>query len=966
MTVRTLALAGLAFAAGVVACAADYAHDGLGENIPRKAWTLTPEARKLLEKWKAEAKGYRSKSGRVALFARAQLKYGADHSDFLHRWYERPLHQDTAWQAQDRKTEFLNGPAWRKTAETVRLAKMDGLGVCPTQSSRSRIIPRSVEPGGEMSVLLELPYGYHDGDLSVYMKTAERALAMPNAFRIGGKVVLTRYPTVREAELDKAEAFRMALKEKYGDKFIVIYYVSAFEGALPDGPMTVAALEKAREHLRRVLRKTDGIFMSGWEVYWPRRYGAAFERDVIVPMLQAVLAEPEFASGKYLGMPMCQGHVNCYRWQYSLDPNGTQMLVDRMETMDLLRPDFILACEWDEENENTHFRPTVSSGYTNVRLMRYFADRFAGRAPETFPGDDTSVPNLVISYRKTLIAGEPVEVEIRNIPDGTFAGKTFEVGFRWKTAGGQIVKEYAPQRLSAGSAGAVRFVSPASELAAARAVVPELAVRWSGGKRIFTDGFWPLDVSATRAVDFWWIRQPLRELGSGVTGTLACSPMAADGTYRISGHVSAGGPLRSVEVLEGPDTVWMADPDGGGRPDAETFLVDLQGHSCAAKDYRLNGTIAVGTDVRTLKGRPLSNWPVQEYFTVNAKDVAGAEVAIDLPPVCTGRISLADVMKKDVVGLAGLAGANLTVTRFLSQRAIPRHFDRPTADISFTLKPVSKTSVLRIQTVDANERVWRSKPFVFFAGPRQGPRRITVFERDEERVGEVTLDGSLVDGDLAWDFGPDRGSVIAANAGRAFWGTAGGRVPQVTGFGRGESGYGDCITQYVSPSTPGWEDSAPTRERLADGRWALAFKNAEYASLPQQLVPIFSGWEVEFDICPDETDGTYGLFGCGACGVEFRLVKGEPTVSVFSACRYARQQGAIVTARGPSVAAGRWSHVKAVCDQRTLVLSVDGVVGKPVAYSGYMHNQRTSALGALNHGPNFYRGKIAGLKIKVR
>ncbi len=297
-----------------------------GENILRKAWTCTPEAEALLAQWREEAKAYKPAAGRTAIYARGQLKYGAERSDFLHAWYERPLHQNTNYQKEDPASPFLNIPAWRKTVETIRLGKMDGLGVCISQSNRGHVIPRSVIPGGETSILVELPYAYHDGSIEKYVEVAEKAFNMPNAFRIDGKVVLTRYPKVNEDQLDKAEAFRKALDAKFGkDKFIVIYYVSAFDGPLPDGPMTADFLLKSREHLRRVLRKTDGIFMADWSVYWPRRYNAAFERNVVAPLLKSVLAEPEFAGKKYLGMPISPGHENCYRWCYSLDSTGTSM-----------------------------------------------------------------------------------------------------------------------------------------------------------------------------------------------------------------------------------------------------------------------------------------------------------------------------------------------------------------------------------------------------------------------------------------------------------------------------------------------------------------------------------------------------------------------------------------------------------------------------------------------------------------
>ena len=56
----------------------------------------------------------------MAIFSRAQMKYGTQRDDFIHRWYERPLHQDTSFKAAD-DGHFLNPSAWLKTVEAVRL-----------------------------------------------------------------------------------------------------------------------------------------------------------------------------------------------------------------------------------------------------------------------------------------------------------------------------------------------------------------------------------------------------------------------------------------------------------------------------------------------------------------------------------------------------------------------------------------------------------------------------------------------------------------------------------------------------------------------------------------------------------------------------------------------------------------------------------------------------------------------------
>ena len=973
-------------AALALPCAVAHAA-GLGENIERKAWTLTDEAKALLKRWKAEGAAYSPRSDHIGLFARGQLKYGADRSDFIHNWYERPLHQNTAWQEASRRDVLINPLAWKKTAETVRLGKMDGLAACPTQSGRQWIIPRSVEPGGEMTVFLELPYGYHEGDIDKYLKVAEMASEMPNVYKIDGRIVLTRYPAVREPELEKAERFRKALDDRFGpDKFIVMYYVHAFEGGLPDGPMTVEALEKAREHLRRVLRKTDGIFYAGWDVYWPRRYNLAFERDVIVPMFHAVLCEPEFKGRKYLGMPMCQGHANCYRWCYSLDSNATQCFVDRMKAMEALRPDFILACEWDEENENTHFRPTVSCGYTNMRIMRYWADRFAGREPSAWPlDDDRSVANLVVSYRKSLVVGEPIETEVLNIPDGSFKDSEFTVSLKWLNAAGKAVKAYPAQKLSARELAAVRFVSPASELAGERAVIPELTVEASkGGRFRFSDGLWPLDIHATRQVDAWWIKTPLREVPKGVSGALRCGKADETGAYLVSGSVKSPVEVKSVEVLAGPDTVFMVDPEKPVRTGTERFVIDIQGLPAAASEYKMNGTITVERapgakmskpwryitldgNVWTFKDAAIWSWPWVLSVEMPSAEVENASLAINLPGCFKGRVKLRSVMSKDVVGISGPGGGSLTIRRALEQPSIPKHLDAKSSAFEFKFKPIDDNCVLRLQVIDKNDRVWRSAPYQFFRRKTGKTVAFTVFERDEERVHRVALDESLVPAEIAYDFSPTRGSVVAANGlGRAYWGILGGYVPQVNGIGRGESDYGNALAIHINTSVPDWQDSAPTYVAEDDGSYSVHFKGAEYGTFPQQLVSMYSGWEVEMDVFPESAEGNQALFGCSGVGSNIYLDKGVPTVYYFSACDYARQSGSVKKATGPALSVGQWNKLRVTFDQKSLQVETNGRRGDPRPFSGYMHQQRYTSMGGENHSLWFFRGKMKNLRIRVK
>jgi hypothetical protein len=354
------------------------------------------------------------------------------------------------------------------------------------------------------------------------------------------------------------------------------------------------------------------------------------------------------------------------------------------------------------------------------------------------------------------------------------------------------------------------------------------------------------------------------------------------------------------------------------------------------------------------------------FAYVPEESISTGEIEIDLAPAFKGKIRLADVFKKDAVGIAGPAGGNLVVLRYLVQESIPQHCNVKNAKFSFKFKPLHKASVLRLQTVDENDRVWRSEPFTLFT-PSGKKKTFHVYERDVNKVTKLTIDENLVD-EPAYDFGDERGSVLYSSAGRGFWGIMGGRVPQVTGFGTGESGYGNIITQYVTPSMKDWEDSAPTRITGPNGGFALHFKGCESAHLPQQVIPAFAGFEIEFMARPDSIEGKQTLLGSGACGFEIHMEKGIVHATYFVAERYANHIGALVKAYAPNtpLPTGKWSKVRVVFDQTEFYVEIDGVRGKVVKAGGYQHNPRYTAIGAANRHLNWYRGAISDLKFKLK
>ena len=561
--------------------------------IRNRSWTLTPDGEALLAAW--AKRPYRRLNDHTAIFVRAQLKYGINRTDFLHAWYDRPLLQDSSlegWQDVEGETRaWLNPDGWKKTVEMARLGKQDGFAVFTNTKNRDEVIPLSVKPGGETTILVEFTNGMKKEDC---LRRAEEALGMPNSFRLGGKVVLTSYPANDESRLPFYADLKRTLTERFGDKFLLMPYIGVLGAKGTVAAYDAKALAALKDRLVRFLRVLDGICYNSRESYFNLRYDPWLFDRVLAPTMHAALTEPEFAGRKCLGCWATPGHENAYRWNKGLDSTGTRMLRDTFDSIGKLQPDFVVGCEWDEENENTHFRPTVANGFTHQRLLRYYADTFAGRAPDLFPGDRTDVPNLVLCHRKDLMAGEMLEAEVLNVPDGTFRGETLTVRFRWLDARGGVLHAFEPRTLKADELKAAWFSVPVSSLVAKSPVAhPELTVWTKGGRHVFADGFWSAGLHASRTLEQKWVKEPVRDLPRGTKGALSVSGPDAEGFYAVSGQVTSERKLRSVAVVDGVDTVYMA---GGAdhRPGAETVRIAFQGFATNGKKGIVRGRSGCG------------------------------------------------------------------------------------------------------------------------------------------------------------------------------------------------------------------------------------------------------------------------------------------------------------------------------------------------------------------------------------
>lgn len=959
---------------------------------------LTPEAREELRLCSERGTAWKPHDGQTKMFIRGQFYYGNQYANYIHAWYERPLHQDTSMAAQDEPGHMLNVLSWRRTVQTARDMKLDGFAFFPLNPGCLDLFPRSRIQGGEIDLLMQFTGSNIKDRYKECVQLAERYRSMPNAYRIDGKPVIVGYPDLfvtDEKTFDVWRRYRRSLETKYGPgKFVVMPCVRIFDLPDLDRPeMDIATIKKAQDRIRRVLREMDGLFIGQWEVNWGPPSNLSVPMDqIVVPLVRGVMAEPEFA-GKRLGYEFYQAHENPYRRVYDLASGGMTRLRSALESIEKLAPDFAFGSEWDEENENVHFRPTVSNGQTTQRIMRYYAERMTGSVPTPYPGDDVSVPNLILAYRKMIEVGEPLEAQVACVPDGTVNG-SFEVSMSWRTLEGTVVKAFPAQKLSISGCNQLSFTCSSVDVAEHRILLPVLTVVFPDGrKRVYNNGFWPLSIDASRVLDNKWVRHSLREISQGVAGTLSIGPQAADGTFVVHGSVSGPRRFRSVEVLETSDSVYMYDAAAETNKSDDVYVnVGFNSLGNYWKSHSPTGWVRIlnapharlrasapayavegGKFEWTLPSRP--NHPNWNFFSGYGFDVPRAEtkdaiVEVGLPDeIGIKRFSVADIMSGGPCSYGLPGGAQFVVKWRQSVPSIPPPPYVRRADFSFRIKPLDPGAVLRLQVVDEDYRIWRA-PVASFYKPSGDVATYHVYDELSSKRRSVSLDRSRLYA-VKYDFGSLRGDMANDIGGRADSPCVlGGGVGCVTGVGTGGCNYQHALSECnpLFSKKPGGSDTVPRRV-LTDGIWSLAFTNCNFATLPLQFIPRHSGWELSMRVWPERIDGTMWILDSGNVGCRLWMSDGVPHLFLNFSDELFRKgvnETAGITVKGPKMAPRRWNALKIVFDQQSAWIEVDGWKGERVAGCGHQFNPHSYAVGCSTGGEGFFCGRLADIKVSSR
>jgi len=719
------------------------------------------------------------------------------------------------------------------------------------------------------------------------------AMTDPNGLYHKGKPVLISYHCDRGYSPETLSQKLSELRLECGDGFLFLVDVSrvadrdfqcAYQQKRSMPPEVVSTF---KDMFRRYLGAADGIYLGETHMIYDvssgmRKFDAGYYRAV-VDLLCDVFDEPEFhGKGKLLALSAINGHLNPSRIGFNTPEDGTLTLRESFKVAMEANPDIIVLPEWDEYNENTCFAPTLCNASAVKRIVRYFSRQIHGKSPSSLPGDDSSQPNLIVSYRKSLAPGEIVDIEVLNVPDGVRTG-IVQCTVELVDGAGRKVHEFPWREIKEEELSELRFTAASESFPGmARTLGVRLLYRkHCDMEAVVKDGFCAIDMKPTADWNVKCVKQPIRDIAvmrevdirikdgyvavSLVADELIHQAMLCENgqirylhpTDEVSGKfqetdrhvvfsVSRSGwrgwrnRKASYRVSGAPEAEWYRNADTGCW---------VAGEVCGRVNY-------------------LDWYPLAYFLRIPKGRLYDAEISFDFPGRYHGRISLLDAYRMGVVSKGGYDGTQFVVSKLDRTVFYPPPME--TNACSFLVRPVmdEPSTVCQVQVVTESGRLWRSRPVVI--EPKSEMGAVRVWSGTTGLPVTMKLPLSRVPR-LEYDFSPDAGDVVRIKGGkwRRFWAMGGGTFVALPAAGN----RGTLTAGGIRPGHPYYasaDDARPRHEKQSDGKWALVFDGKDdFVSFPWGTIPRTAGFSLSMDIWPEKVPRRRLIFaardsGCGS------------------------------------------------------------------------------------------------------
>ncbi|WP_052361839.1 LamG-like jellyroll fold domain-containing protein [Geminisphaera colitermitum] len=205
------------------------------------------------------------------------------------------------------------------------------------------------------------------------------------------------------------------------------FWIYGFAGIKP------ALGNVAPEEARRIIPATDAVYHFGGSSLTASSGIARQVREKFSGLRPNLTVGGSVHVGYYSARTYSRNFIS---------PRHTAELREQWAYLQSGAPDFVHLTTWNDWNEATTFCPSFSDLGSRLAIMQRYLAGWFGRP---LPTGRDGVPEIVLSYRKSLYPGEPLRVEVLPLPTSNGAKKVrCEIVVTDAASGRVVMRETSP------------------------------------------------------------------------------------------------------------------------------------------------------------------------------------------------------------------------------------------------------------------------------------------------------------------------------------------------------------------------------------------------------------------------------------------------------------------------------------------------------------------------------------------
>lgn len=259
-----------------------------------------------------------------------------------------------------------------------------------------------------------------------------------------------------------------------------------------------------------------------------------------------------------------------------VSPRGTFTLRNALDHILPTNPDILTSGTWNDYVEAGTVEPSYKHTSALLEILRSYADDWTAQ-----PHSADTQPHLIVSYHKNAFPGEPLSIEVLNLPVAKpFA--TIHCTITIRSGAGDVLAKLpvTPLTGNARSAASVMYTIPAAMKRDMLRIEP--SVDAEGPQQFHRDyvNLPPIPVLTDGVLaDPLYFSVPLHRLRTGrvqleINGALASTPLAATSPVMLSVKSTDGPAVEGVSYMKDGDIINEPTPTTGSAPVLDNWTPD--------------------------------------------------------------------------------------------------------------------------------------------------------------------------------------------------------------------------------------------------------------------------------------------------------------------------------------------------------------------------------------------------------